>query len=68
MYSVLNNPKNAITSHPVESGVSGTPGITGIIVVPPSLFVFELPKRTPPVTEDAAVLTTPFAIFIGAVE
>ena len=67
-YNILSNPKNAITSHPVESGVSGTPGITGVIVVPPPLFVVDPPKSTPPLTDDAAVLITPFAICIGAVE
>ena len=58
----------SIISHPIVSGVSGTPGITGMIVVPPPVFVSELPKSTPPFKDDATVLTIPFAMFIGAVE
>lgn len=51
-----------------ERGVSGTPGITGIIVFPPVLFVFELPKITPPFIEDATVLTVPLATFVSVAE
>jgi hypothetical protein len=52
----------------VESGVSGTPGMTGVIVVLPLVFVFDPPKSAPTFIDDAVVLTTPFATFIGAVE
>lgn len=67
-YPPIKSIRRSTASQSKDRGVSGTPGITGIIVFPPVLFVFELPKITPPLMDDATVLTVPLATLVSVAE
>lgn len=71
-YPAHRRSKNTATSQPSPIGVSGTPGITGVLScvvgIYPSLELFALPSSTPPFRELAIVLIVPLAITKGAVD